>query len=701
MIVSDLSRSVDFETARRSSDDQNMIDRRASDSPRVLLLMGSSEDAPSLNSAMRRSGLEGTFFQCSSAAAAMKALRDPKGCDAVVVAYRLRDANGIDCCRQLRSDPELSGIPLLLLIDAEVRELIDDDLRDAGVNDYLVKDEHGLYLKIFPYMIRDAIRERRMEIERAENEALLRRSERKYRELVENADSLIMRFGHDGVITFFNLYGEALLGYPKGSLIGASVTETLWTDVVGMGMNADEFLRALMDNPAKYTRYELSTTRRTGGRVWISWANHPIYDEDGACREILSVGVDVSHRVKMEEELTKAKERAELANRNKSSYLAKMSHEIRTPMNSIIGFANLALDTGNFDEGTRKILSIITAAGEELLKLIDDVLDLSKIEAGRMTIRDNVFHLPDALQTLMASFTPLVNDDVSLSCEVGPGVPLLVKTDQMRLTQILRNLVGNAVKHTLSGEVRLSTRLVDHIYRPNAVPGDVYKLNFKVSDTGPGIAPEELAYIFEPFRQSRDGATKPGAGLGLAIAKRLARLLDGDLSVHSEPGVGTVFELNVDVSPPDSKESGERWVDAEEDSNVVPSMVRVLCVDDEPNNQTLLSMLMKDDGHELVAAKTGRQALDLLEKERFDVVLMDLELPDMNGRDVAREIREREGPDGRRVPIIAVTAYAMKDDRDRCVDAGMDDYVSKPFKAKVIREKIRRHVGVPSKNYAP
>lgn len=508
----------------------------------------------------------------------------------------------------------------------------------------------------------------------------------KYREIVENANSVILRYDASGIITFFNEFAESLLGYAREEIIGAHVVGPVIPKRVGPEMTGEDFLGKIMSDPSEYTRYELPIDRRDGSRIWLSWSNHPIYDDEGLFRDMLSVGVDVTHRIHMEEELKNAKERAETSNRNKSDYLAKMSHEIRTPMNSIIGFTSLTLDNGRLPEDLRLNLEIIRSSGEELLALIDDVLDLSKIEAGELTLRPSTFNLPDALQTLTLSFAPLVNSEaVTLSCELSPSLPMEIQTDQTRLTQILRNLISNAVKHTASGEITLRAELIDRVFRPNLAPHDVYVLKFLVTDTGPGIPVDHQKTIFEPFAQTVEGERKPGTGLGLAIAKRLTELLSGDLCLRSEPGKGTVFELKITAA------AGERSNKSDEMENVVEfPPCKILSVDDEPNNQTLLRMLMENDGNEMVLANNGKQALEKLANGRFDIIFMDLELPDMDGRSITREIRSMEGAE--RVPIIAVTAYATTHERQRCLDAGMDDFIAKPFKMEEISKAIRKHV---------
>ncbi|MDD2729993.1 ATP-binding protein [Malikia sp.] len=390
-------------------------------------------------------------------------------------------------------------------------------------------------------------------------------------------------------------------------------------------------------------------------------------------------------------ELERACAAAEAANRRKSEFLANMSHEIRTPMNGILGMTALALETG-LDARQREYLSIVKSSADALLTIINDILDLSKIEAGKFTVERVPFALKPLIDDAVRLVaTPARDKGLALVCELAPEVPEVVLGDPTRLRQVLLNLLSNAIKFTAQGSVDLDvsvTRQADGSER----------LRFTVTDTGAGIAHEQQALLFQPYAQENDSTARHfgGTGLGLSICRHLVELMGGSIGFTSEPGLGSRFcfllpcrretlpeagSLPTSGPPPNQPERRTR-------------ASRVLLVEDHPANQKLAIWLLQRQGHQVTLAENGAEAVRLMTALAFDVVLMDVQMPVMDGFEATRRIREQERQRGdKHHPIIAMTAGAIVGDREKCLAAGMDDYISKPITAQVLLAKLGYWLG--------
>jgi PAS domain S-box-containing protein len=395
--------------------------------------------------------------------------------------------------------------------------------------------------------------------ERRETEARIEESERKYRELVEHANSIILRWSREGAVLFLNEFGQRFFGYAEGELLGCHVVGTIVPESEDGGRDLSSFMDDICANPAAYEQNVNQNMRRNGERVWVAWTNKVVLGDDGQVVEILSIGTDITERRLAEDalrelnltlerrvaertvELAVARDRAEEADRIKSAFLATMSHELRTPLNSIIGFTGILLQglAGPLNDEQTKQLGMIQGSGRHLLALINDVLDISKIEAGQIEIHWESVSVPDVVQRAAESVMPLAaKKGLSLVTRVAPEVGTLT-SDARRLGQVLLNLLSNAVKFTEAGEVSLECRQDD---------GSVV---FRVRDTGIGIRHEDLETLFKPFRQIDTGLTRQheGTGLGLAICKRLAERLGGTIGVESEWGEGSTFTVALPIEP--------------------------------------------------------------------------------------------------------------------------------------------------------
>jgi PAS domain S-box-containing protein len=519
-----------------------------------------------------------------------------------------------------------------------------------------------------------------------------RDSEIRFTELFETIQEGVYFCDHEGTLLDVNPAMVRLLGYTRrGELVGTNIGK-LYFD-----MPENPFPERKQKNLSASLTREITLRRKDGTPIICIDNSNAVGDAFGRMIRHQGTLVDITVRKRSEEELQKAKEAAEAANMAKSAFLAHMSHEIRTPMNAVIGMAELALDTDLTLE-QREYLSMVRESGKSLLRLINDILDFSKIEAGKLELDLTDFSLRQSASEMAKILGVRARQKgLELNVEISPEVPDDLLGDPGRLRQVLSNLVDNAIKFTERGSVVLKVE-------KDSPSGEDVRLHFSVADSGIGIPEEKQQLIFEAFAQADNSTTRKfgGTGLGLSISSRLVQLMSGKIWVESEANRGSTFHFTASFGL-----QKERTKSAHSQGGVrgsapatsrLPdskgrSELRILLVEDNAINQILAQRLVQMRGDQIVVAGNGREALAALDREKFDLILMDVQMPEMSGIEVTQAIREIEKKTGGHVPIIATTASAMKEDREHCLAAGMDAYISKPIERDLFFNTIAALTG--------
>lgn len=512
--------------------------------------------------------------------------------------------------------------------------------------------------------------------DKKEAESAIIASEEKFRTIFESFQDVYFRCNMEGIVTMISPSVQEVLDYKPEDVIGEKVTNYLRTKAPLKNVIEQLFEEKRLRN------VEGTVKDSTGVNLDFLCNIRLIQKEDGVV-EIEGVGRDITKLKETTKELQRAKDFAERSLRIKERFLANMSHEIRTPMNGIIGMIDLMGST-QLDKEQSEYIKTISKSSQTLLNILNDILDLSKIEAGKMELRQEPFRLVKTIEKVYDLFSQQASlSDNILYYHIDEDIPDWIITDETRLIQVLSNLTSNAIKFSKEkGNINISVRLVKS--KKN-------KHTFKVSikDSGIGISDKDQKTLFQSFHQLDNSTTKNfgGTGLGLAISRELVKSMGGDIGVVSTPGLGSTFWFTFKAEETSAEEVGTVQPDQSLTRQFIDNAPRILLVDDNDVNRKVATGILKKSGCEITEAKDGFEAIELAKKNTFDLVFMDIQMPKMNGVKATQKIKSLKLE--HQPPIVAMTAYSMEEDRQKFLDNGLDDYLAKPIKAEMLINKVK------------
>ncbi|THB67997.1 MAG: PAS domain S-box protein, partial [Desulfovibrio sp.] len=511
---------------------------------------------------------------------------------------------------------------------------------------------------------------------RKQSESALKESETRYRELFENASDGIALFDDKHHILDVNPQFIRSMGYTREEMLGRSILEFI--DPENLAATPSQMPRLLSGETVLIERKFMT---KQGGLLPLEVKLRQI-----SPNLIQGMYRDVTERLRMAEAMIAAKEAAETANKAKSEFLATMSHEIRTPLNGILGMLQLTLGTA-LNQEQQQFVETATLSARSLQRILSDILDLSRIESGAVNISLEEFRLSDSIGPVIDAFREeSTRKNVKLAWAMDPAMPEGLVGDPVRIRQILYNLVGNAVKYTEGGTVRLEA------YPLPVVPAaDGVNIHFSVSDTGIGIPDDKMKHVFETFSQADGSYTRKygGAGLGLSIVKRLVKIMGGSLAVASELGKGTEIHVTLPLGLGASVAEAQRAYTAPGVIQPPQVKAKVLLVEDEAVNRMAVQRMLERMGHTVACSRNGEEAVQAVGEGTYDVVIMDVQMPVMDGVEATKAIRAMDTSRSK-VPIIALTAHAMAGDKEIFLQAGMNDYLSKPVDVGELERAVQQ-----------
>ena len=595
--------------------------------------------------------------------------------DIVLMDLNLPDG---DAQESLNLLSESNPFPVLIMTSTGNEEVSVAAMK-AGAIDYVVKSPQ-MFANL-PRSVQRVLREWNLLQERKRTEALLRASEERFALALEAVNDALWDWNISAGTAYFSPKCYTMLGYEVGEF---PATYESWRTLVhpeDLGRIEGELQRDI--ESGKGYSDDIRMKSKSGEWIWISTRGNVVeWDAQGKAVRLVGIHSDISERKAMESKLSAALDRAESATRAKSEFLAMMTHELRTPLNGLMGFSELLSDTPLNDE-QREYAQTINSSGEHLLSIINDILDFSSIENGRLYLHSAPFSIARILESSMLSVRKsAIEKGLDLHSETGSGVAELIAGDERRVRQILINLLGNAVKFTSTGSVVLRVAA--------STTGNQPAVDFSVEDTGLGISAEALGRLFQPFTQASSaiGRSFGGTGLGLSISRRLAEAMNGTITVTSTLGKGSIFTLRLplEVSFPAPSIPGPAVPVHSEPK--APAGDLILVVEDDKASGVIAVKMLQNLGHHVEFVTNGAEAIEAFSPGKYSAILMDVAMPLMDGLVATEKIREIEAATGFHVPIIAFTAQAMMGERERCLAAGMDEFLAKPFKKAELAAKL-------------
>jgi len=639
-----------------------------------ILVVEDSEDDALLVLHQIKKGDYNIEFERVATTDRMKTMLRERTWDIILSDYVMPHFSGLEALELLKE----SGIDIpFIIISGTIGEDVAVEAMKAGANDYIMKNN---LQRLLPTIERE-LREwgNRAEKKRAEEELrILSRA-------VEQSPASIIITDTEGKITYVNSKFTEITGYTPNEVLGQNPR------ILKSGELSSHYYQEMWQSIVIGNEWfgEFHNKKKNGELYWELVSISPIFDTNGIITHFLAVEEDITNRKQTELELINAKEKAEESERLKSAFLTNMSHEIRTPMNGILGFAELLKEPNLTGAEQQEYINIIERSGVRMLNIINNIVDISKIEAGLMDIHMKESNVNEQIEYIYTFFKPEVEDKGLKLCYKNglPTKDAIIGTDNEKVYTILSNLVKNAIKYTDEGSIEFGYKIVETIH-------ELPLLEFYVKDTGIGIPKERQKAIFERFIQAdiTDKMARQGAGLGLTIAKSYVEMLGGKIWIESEEGIGSTFYFTL---PYNGKQKEKkvigRVVQTEEAKNLIHPKVpglKVLIAEDDETSEMFMLILAKIFGKEILKAQTGLETINICRNNSdIDLILMDIQMPEMNGIEATRQIRQFN----KEVIIIAQTAYGLAGDREEALEAGCNDYISKPIIKDELLELIQKY----------
>ncbi|MGE5330011.1 MAG: ABC transporter substrate binding protein, partial [Deltaproteobacteria bacterium] len=528
---------------------------------------------------------------------------------------------------------------------------------------------------------------------RRKTEKELEESEERFRFITENTKDFIWTMGLDGKFLYVSPSVKNIRGYTSEEVLNQTIDKALTKCSSQLALNTLADISSRINSGERYIEpiyFEFEQPCKDGSVVWTEVWVYTLFKKNGEFNYFLGYSHDLTERKKAEEVLRKAKEAAEEANKAKSEFLANMSHEIRTPMNGIIGMTELTLLT-DLTEVQRENLNLVKISAHSLLRVVNDVLDYSKIEAGKVELEYTAFDIKEIINEVIDLFGIAAKQkNVKINLKYDKSIPQTLIGDPGKIRQIISNIIGNAVKFTDKGEINVNVYIEDFYEQ-------VLLLRFSISDTGIGIKQEKLDMIFDSFTQADGGCSRKygGTGLGLAISKKLVEVMGGKIWAESECGVGSVFHFTIKLKSNDKvnniMQKPDYLPETENKEAYDEKALNALVVEDDDTSRKIISTLLINLNCTVYGTSNGKEALEIILNNNFDLIFMDIQMPIIDGYAMTSLIRQMEKKlNKQRTPIIALTAYAVEGDKERCIEVGMDDYIPKPINLEEFQYKIKQ-----------
>jgi len=599
--------------------------------------------------------------------------------DLVLIDYLLDNS---DAKKIIKKIQKKINYPLpFVIITGNGDERIAVEMMKLGAMDYLIKD--SAFIELLPSIVKQVLEHIQTKNNLLTYQKELEQSELRYRLLAESTNDMIDKKNEKFEFIYVSPICKAILGYKENELLNKSIYNFVHPD--DKKEIVDYHGQLISDNSKSIIKYRFR--KKNGQYIWFETNTKVLRSPDtDAVIELVSVSRDITEQIDTDN-LIKEKEAAELANKAKSEFLANMSHEIRNPMSAIIGMSNTLLKT-NLTPDQQKFINSIKISSGNLMNLINDILDFSKIEAKHIEISNIDFNIKELVEEIVTLFSNQASEkNIKLNYFIDYDVCLNLNGDSYKLKQIFTNLINNALKFTEEGEIKIA---LEQTYTSKKA----ISLVIKISDTGIGIRKEDFSKLFQLFTQIDSSPSKKyaGTGLGLTIVKRLTELLSGSIEVKSEYGKGTEFILTIPFNKSEKLYLNyeDIWQETKPDTEL--ENIKILLAEDDAINQLYLKSFLQSFNWMVDTAFNGEQAFEKFKNNTYDVVLMDGQMPKLDGFEATQLIRKFEKANNTHsTPIIAITGYAVKGDRERFINSGMDDYITKPINENKLIEVIKKY----------